>query len=186
MKVRLENVRLSFPQLFEPKSINNSDPKFSASFLYEPESQAHKAMKKAMAVVAKEKWGEKAEEVYKQLKAKDRIAVHDAATKSDYAGYEEGLLFTNASTSVAPTVVDKDRTRLTVAAGRPYSGCYVNAVVDVWAQDNQYGKRINASLGGVQFVADGERLAGGISVSEDDFEALGDAEEETTDEELFD
>jgi hypothetical protein len=44
--------------------------------------------------------------------------------------------------------------------------------VEVWAQDNQHGKRINASLLGVQFVRDGEKLAGGSTATADDFEAI--------------
>jgi hypothetical protein len=46
-------------------------------------------------------------------------------------------------------------------------------VVELWAQDNQYGKRINASLGGVQFAKDGESFGGGGNVVEaDDFDDL--------------
>ena len=37
----------------------------------------------------------------------------------------------------------------------------MNAIVELWAQDNNYGKRINASLAGVQFAKDGEAFAGG-------------------------
>lgn len=36
--------------------------------------------------------------------------------------------------------------------------------------DNNFGKRINASLGGVQFYRDGDAFAGGGVASEDDFD----------------
>ena len=50
-------------------------------------------------------------------------------------------------------------------------------VIDVWAQNNQYGKRINAQLDGVQFVRDGEPFGeGGISV--DAFDAFGDDDDD--------
>jgi hypothetical protein len=43
-----------------------------------------------------------------------------------------------------------------------YAGCYVNAVLRIWAQDDpDYGKRINASIEGVQFWRPGERFGGG-------------------------
>jgi hypothetical protein len=45
-------------------------------------------------------------------------------------------------------------------------------VVEIWAQDNNYGKRINASLKGVQFVRDGDAFAGGGAASPDEFEDL--------------
>jgi hypothetical protein len=70
-------------------------------------------------------------------------------------------------------VVDRDRTPLTASDGKPYAGCFVNAVVELWAQDNQYGKRINASLGGVQFAADGDAFGGGgVRTEADDFDDL--------------
>lgn len=32
------------------------------------------------------------------------------------------------------------------ADGLVYSGCYVNARIELWAQDNANGKRVNAKL----------------------------------------
>jgi hypothetical protein len=67
--------------------------------------------------------------------------------------------------------VDKDRSPLVSADGRPYSGCYVNAQVEVWAQDHKsFGKRINAQLLGVQFVEDGDSFqAGAPPANPEDF-----------------
>ncbi|MDC5277565.1 DUF2815 family protein, partial [Acinetobacter baumannii] len=75
------------------------------------------------------------------------------------------------------------KTPLVQADGRPYAGCYVNAAIELWCQDNNYGKRINASLRGVQFLKDGEAFAGGGVASEDDFEDLSAADE--TEDPLF-
>uniref|UniRef100_T1HEF4 Uncharacterized protein n=2 Tax=cellular organisms TaxID=131567 RepID=T1HEF4_RHOPR len=38
--------------------------------------------------------------------------------------------------------------------------------------DNNFGKRINASLGGVQFLRDGDAFAGGGVATPDDFENM--------------
>lgn len=173
MKVHLKDVRLAFPNLFEAKSVQDQgQAKFSASFIFPPDHPAVKQIKQAMEHVAKEKWGEKAAATFKTIKAQNRLALHDGAEKaSQYEGYE-GNLYINASNALRPTVVDRDRTPLQPADGKPYSGCYVNAIVELWAQDNKYGKRINASLMGVQFYRDGERLAGGAVASEDDFEEI--------------
>ena len=175
-KVRLNNVRLAFPVLFEPKRVNDQgEAKYSSAFLFPPDHECIAKVKAAMAEVAKEKWADKAAEVFKSLKASDRLALRDGNAKSEYAGYE-GMMFINSSNQLRPTVLDGNKTPLTIADGKPYAGCYVNAVIELWAQDNKYGKRINASLLGVQFYRDGERLAGGTVASEDDFEAVPGAE----------
>ena len=75
-------------------------------------------------------------------------------------------------------VLDRDRTPLSEDDNRIYAGCHVNGVLELWAQDNQYGKRINANLLGVQFFKDGAPFADGVSVSADDFVAFGDDEED--------
>jgi hypothetical protein len=172
MKVSLIDVRLTFPQLFEPKQVNGQgDPKFSAAFLFAREHPARAKLEEAVVAAAKEKWGTKADEVLKQLKASDRLPVHDGDSKSEYDGYT-GNLFVNSSNKIRPLVIDGNRSPLSVQDGKPYSGCYVNAIVEVWAQDNNFGKRINASLMGVQFLRDGERLAGGAVAAADDFEEI--------------
>ena len=50
-----------------------------------------------------------------------------------------------------------------------YSGCYVDCSVEIWAQDNQYGQRVNAQLRGVMFVRDGDAFGAGGSASADEF-----------------
>ena len=183
MKVKLNNVRLSFANaLFEPQQVQGvGDPKFSGSFLFPPDHPAVKEIKKAMEEAAKDKWGAKAGDVYKALKAGDKLCLHDGDAKTEYEGYA-GNMFVNASNKIRPLVINTDKSPLTAADGIPYSGCYVNAVIDVWAQDNKFGKRINASLQGVQYLRDGDRLSGAGVASEDDFEAIPEAQGESLDE----
>lgn len=172
MKVQLQNVRLSFPHLFEPSQVQGQgDAKFSASFIIPKDHASLAELSKAITAVAAEKWGAKATEMLTQLKATGKLPVRDGDGKASYAGYA-GNLYLNASSKTRPLVLNSDKSPLTVVDGKMYSGCYVNAIVQMWAMDNQYGKRINASLMGVQFVKDGERLAGGETASADDFEAI--------------
>jgi hypothetical protein len=77
-----------------------------------------------------------------------------------------------ASASKRPMVLDRDRSPLTENDNRVYAGCYVNAIIELWAQNNQWGKRINANLLGVQFFKDGEPFADGETANADDFEAF--------------
>lgn len=172
MKVSLKNVRLAFPNLFEAKAVNGEgDPRFSASFLMDPKHPAVAELQKAFETVGKEKWGAKWPQVKKELELKDRTALHDGDTKAEYAGFE-GMMFVNAGNKVRPLVIDRDKSPLIAADGKPYAGCYVNASIELWCQDNNYGKRINASLRGVQFLKDGDAFAGGGTASDDEFDDI--------------
>ena len=172
MKVHLKDVRISFANIFEPKQVQGQgEAKFSAAFLFPRTHPATAELTAAIQAAAKEKWGAKADEVLKALKASDKLCAHDGDSKSDADAYP-GNLFVNASNKVRPLVIGPQREPLVATDGKPYSGCYVNAIIEVWPQDNTFGKRVNASLLGVQFLRDGERLAGGGVAAADDFEAL--------------
>ncbi|NKD56055.1 MULTISPECIES: DUF2815 family protein [unclassified Haematospirillum] len=172
MKIKLENVRLTFPVLFEARTVNGEGkPAFSASFLLDPADPQVKALNQAIEQVAREKWGAKTEAVLKQMRAQDKVCLHDGDLKSNYDGFPGGL-YVSARSTIRPLVIDKDRSPLTEADGKPYAGCYVNASVELWAQDNNYGKRINAGLRGVQFFRDGDAFAGGGAASEDEFDDI--------------
>lgn len=173
MKIKLQNVRLAFPQLFEAKTVNGEgEPAFSASFLLTPDHPSIPELRKAFEAVGKEKWGAKWPNVKKEIEAKDRLALHDGDTKADYAGFE-GNWYVSTRNKTRPLVIDRDKSPLTAADGRPYAGCYVHASIELWCQDNNYGKRINASLRGVQFYQDGDAFAGGGAASEDEFDDIG-------------
>lgn len=174
MKIKLQNVRLAFPDLFEAKTVNGEgEPAFSATFLMEPYHPAVAELRAAFEKVGKEKWGAKWPNVKKEIEAKDRLALHDGDTKADYAGFE-GNLFVSSRNKTRPLVIDRDKSPLTAADGKPYAGCYVHASIELWCQDNAYGKRINASLRGVQFYKDGDAFAGGGAASEDEFDDIED------------
>ncbi|MDP8051027.1 DUF2815 family protein [Pasteurella atlantica] len=179
MKVKLKDVRLAFPALFQAKTINGEgDPRFSATFLLEKNSANAKAIENAINQVAKDKWDDKAEAILKGIRTRNAVCLHDGAEKAEYDGFD-GKMYVSASNSAKPKILDRDKTELIQVDGKPYGGCYVNAVIDIWAQDNKYGKRINASLMGVQFFRDGDAFAGGGVASEDDFEDLGVDENDT-------
>lgn len=172
MKLKLQNVRLAFPALFEAKTVNGEGkPAFSAALLIDPADPQVKAINAAIDATAKEKWGAKAEAMLKTLRAADKLALHDGDLKASYDGFA-GNLYISARNVVRPTVLDADKAPLVAADGKPYAGCYVNAVLDLWAQDNNYGKRINATLMGVQFARDGDSFTGGGAAGEDDFDDI--------------
>ncbi len=172
MKLKLENVRLAFPVLFEAKTVNGEGkPAFSASLLIDPADAQVRAINAAIEQVAKEKWGAKADAILKTLRATDKVALHDGDLKSTYDGFA-GNLYISARSTTRPLVIDKDKSPLTEQDGKPYAGCFVNASIELWAQDSSYGKRVNASLRGIQFFRDGDAFAGGGAASEDEFEEI--------------
>ena len=174
----LENVRLSFPSLFTATSFQPDQPKkYSATFIVAKGTKEHKALLAEVERVATERWGQKAKDILVSLKAANKICVRDGSEKAHMDGFGEDVVFFGASSDKRPGVYDRDRTPLTSEDGRPYAGCYVNARVTLWAQDNQFGKRINAEISGVQFVADGEPFGGGgRPASADEFPALEERE----------
>lgn len=175
MKIKLTNVRLSFPDLFEATTVNGEGtPSFGATFLIDPADPQVKTINAAISQVAKDKWGVKAEAILKQMRAADKVCLHDGDTKSQYQGYE-GMLFVASRSKTRPLVIDRDKSPLTAEDGKPYSGCYVNCTLELWAQDNSFGKRVNAQLGGVQFFKDGDAFSGGGSAADaDDFDEITD------------
>ncbi len=174
MSYRIENVRFNYTNsLFtaqKPKTGEGKE-KFSVVALFPKDHPQVAAIKAEMLKVADAKWPGKGAEVLKQLAAGDRLCLHDGDAKADKPGYE-GNLFINASNELRPLVVGPQREPLVAADGKPYSGSYGNIIVEFWAQDNQFGKRINASLLGVQHIKDGERLSGGGVAAADDFDAI--------------
>lgn len=143
-------------------------PAFSATGILKPGHKSIPLVQKAMLAAAEAKWPGKGQQVLQALAAGGRICLRDGNSKPDTAGYP-GNFFISARTPTHPLVIDQNRQPLTAASGKPYSGSRVNMSLAIWAQDNQYGKRINAQLRGVQFVGDGTPLAGGGPASADEF-----------------
>jgi hypothetical protein len=171
MRLMLRDVRLAFPSLWKATApAGGGEAAFSASFLMAPDHKQMKDLKTALTKIAAEKWGAKGAAIYKALEAADKLCLHNGDAKADYEGYE-GNFFVSTRSKVRPSVFDQQRQELNEADGKPYSGCYVNASIELWAQDNQFGKRINAQLRGVQFLRDGDAFAGGSRPADaDEFE----------------
>lgn len=178
MRLTLDNVRISFADgLFTAKKGQeaNSKAKYQSSFLFPEIHPAYKALKAAFPLLANEKWGVKGAAQLKALEVSDKLCLHNGDTKT-YVGYA-GNWFVSASNATRPTVRHRDgRTPITLEDGIIYSGCRVRAFIELWAQDNGFGKRINASLRGVQFYLDDERFSGGGAADEDEMTPIADAD----------
>lgn len=163
MKIKLNNVRLSFPSLFRKGTFAGEETKYEATFLLNKTEQKDliEQIQKGIAeLISTELKGAK-------LPA-DKICLKDGDT-FEYDGYA-GHYSIKASSQKRPIVLNRDKSPLTEDDNIIYPGCYVNAIIDLWAQNNSWGKRINASLLGVQFAKDGEPFGDGSGASADDFD----------------
>lgn len=172
-RVTLQNVRLSFPVLFEAKAFEpGAKPRFDATFLVEPGSANDKKIKAAIDEAAKDAYGAKAAAFLKSFEGNSNKYCYLDGDLKEYDGYE-GMMYLACHASARPLVIDRDKTPLTEQDGKPYAGCYVNATVDIYAQTGKY-PGIRASFNGVQFASEGDAFGGGARGSLDDFEDLSD------------
>lgn len=177
-KFNIENCRIAFANdLWVAKAINGGKPRYSASFLVPPTHPAVAKLRAVMDKVATDKWGTKAPAVMKALEAQDRLCLHDGNLK-EYAGYP-GNLYVSAARRPEegrPRMVDRSGNDITQESGIIYSGCRVIALLEIWALDNpqkpEFGKRICATVRGVQFFANDDRFSGSGTASDDEFQKL--------------
>ena len=171
--VKLANVRLSFPHLFEAYAgMEGSEPKFSCNLILDNTTHAQildqiDALIERLAL----------DEFKKKVPLKHRC-LKDGNEKLDTEGYGDGVSFISASRKTRPAVVDRDLTPLTEADGKIYAGCYVDATIRLWVQNNKWGKGVNAELRAVRFNRDGESLGGSVPVNvENEFDGMEGGEE---------
>jgi hypothetical protein len=171
-RILLKDARLAFPNLFEPTTVNGEGkPRYSATLIIPADHPQLEEIKKKIDAVAKEKWREKAGALLSGLYKTGKVALHDGDEKAQYDGFAGNMFVTAAAQeNAAPTVIDRDRSPLTQRSGRPYAGCFVNASLELWVQDNAYGKRVNCTLRGVQFLRDGDSFSAGRPADSDEFD----------------
>lgn len=192
MKLKLLNVRIAFCQNLFSKGGMPGDPedkhRFSSTFIIDGEDKEQlENVSKVIKSVAKDKWNDKADGILKKIKADKKICLKpgDDKTNADGEVYEgfEGNYCITASNTVAPLVIGRNRDEVIAEdSGKLYAGCYVNCMLDIWPQDNSYGKRINAKVTGVQFVKDGDSFGSSSAPARaEEFDDLGTDEEVSDD-----
>lgn len=166
-KIFLKNVRISFADLFKKGSFNGEETKYGATFLLNKEEHADSIAEIKAQIADLVKTSLKGAKV-----PADKLCLRDG-DEVEYDGYA-GCFSIKCSTKKRPIVIDRDRSPLTEDDGKPYGGCYVNASIDLWVQNNAYGKRVNSTLLAVQFAKDGEPFADGSTGDVNDFDMLDD------------
>ena len=154
---------LSYPYLFKPRApmagASNQDPQYQATLVFPPGTDL-KVLSAAAKECAREKWGDKGEEVYR--KAKHPTFRTDATDK----GYADGSVYIQIKSKTAPGIVDRykdpvtGKPRIITDPNEMYAGCQVRASVRAFAYDANGNKGVSFSLQNIQKVGDGERLDG--------------------------
>lgn len=164
--ISIKNARLSFPSLFKKSVFEGKEGKFEATLLFpKTDTKTYKAIMDAI---------EASKVANNKLKVPENKYFIKDGDEFEYDGYE-GMWAVKASNNKRPTIINRDKSVITEDDEIVYAGCYVNAIIEPWAQNNQFGKRINANLLGIQFVKDGEPFSdGGKTADADDFEEIED------------
>ena len=159
-------VRLSYANVWEPASINGSNPKYSVSLIIpKSDTKTIAAINAAVDAAIKEgvaKFGGKIPN-----KAALKLPLRDGDTeRPDDEAYADSY-FVNANSSTAPGIVDADRQPI-IDHSEVYSGVYGRASINFYAFNSNGNKGIACGLNNLQKIRDGEPL-GGKSRAEDDF-----------------
>lgn len=174
--------RISFANIWKPKSINGSEEKYSVSCLIPKGDKAtlmmiHKAVEAAKADGKTRKWNGK---IPPNLKLPLRDGDIDRPEDDNYAGH----MFLNASSKDAPQIVDR-KVQPILDQMECGSGDYCYVSVNFYPFNANGNRGVAAGLGNIQKVKDGERLSGRTS-AESDFETLEDGADAFAEEDLPD
>lgn len=160
--------RLCFPSLFEPRSFEGSEPKYSCVLVFPPASAmspqdqaAMQGLKSAAKAAVAEKWGDKPP---KGVKSPFRAC----SEKEDVDGFNDGEVFITISSKDRPNVVDSNVQPI-LSAEDIYAGAKVRASVRAYAFDRNGNKGVSFGLDNIQKVGEGRRVGGGRRKAEDDF-----------------
>lgn len=159
--------RLSYAHIWEPASVNGSDPKYSVCCII-PKGDT-KTLTRLNALIDKVKnesagkWGGK---VPKKLK----LPLRDGDAERDDENYADAM-FLNCNSANAPKVID-GRCQPIMDDDEVYSGCYANVKISIFAFNSSGNQGIGCGLVAVQKTKDGTRLSG--STGTEGFNAVDD------------
>lgn len=189
-RIMLKNVVLAFPALAEAQSFGEGEPAYGAKFPIKPNAEHQKAIEAAILAEAKEAWKDKAASVVDMLAEDGKLCFVKKVYKSKktgepYTGFEGMHFLSTRNAKTQPTVFDQYGEEVSGKGDierKAFSGAVVNASVEIWAQDNKWGRRVNCSLRGVMLTGEGENIGGGSApASADEFAGLAKAKADADD-----
>lgn len=169
-------VRLSYANIWEPRSIQGSKPKYSVSLIIpKSDTKTINAIEKAIDAAIDEglaKFGGK-----KPNKAALKTPLRDGDIERDDPAYADSwFLNANANETNPPQIVDANLNKI-IDRAEVYSGCYGRVSLDFYAFNTNGNRGIACGLGNIQKLADGEPLGGGTT-AEQDFGSFDDLDDD--------
>lgn len=174
-------VRLSFPDLFKPVEFKAGDgkPRYNASYLVVPGGANDKLIRAAIAAAIAEKVDAKKVVAFtKAVEGQGNKYCYVSGDTKEYDGYAGTMVLTShrRAQDGKPGVFDCTRAGpdgkplpLDQESGKPYAGCYVNASLDIYAQEGE-NPGVRCGLKGTFFAADGDAFSGSAAAKGDDFD----------------
>lgn len=160
--ITLKNVRISFPSLFQKAISNdypNAEPAYVATFILDPVE--HKESLKEMSVGISqllENMGTSIDKV--RLNNPKGICLRNGNDLENVRPeYVDKYTLKASNKKIRPPVYDKNKSIVLEEDNVIYPGCYVNAIIELFAYD-KVSKGVSACLKGVQFSKEGECLSG--------------------------
>lgn len=174
----LSNARLSFPHLVEPHApVAGGIKKYSADFILAPNDPGVQQFMQRYGALAMEKWGDNANAVMQMIQSDRKLRCYgmgtdkiDKKTFKPYSGYD-GMFYISANKDQMPQMIQENGQPVEVGntmayqalARKMYGGCYVNAAIKPWIQENSFGRGIRCDLVAIQFSKDGEAFGEGAA-----------------------
>ena len=168
-KVITGKVRFSYANVWEPKSINGGDEKYSVSLIIpKNDTKTINDIKKAIEVAKQDGKAKFGGRIPANLKTPLRDGDID---RPDDEAYKDSY-FINANSKDKPQIVDKN-VKPILDQSEVYSGCYGRASISFYAFNSNGNKGIACGLGNLQKLAEGDALSG-RSKAEDEFSIFED------------
>lgn len=158
-------VRLSYANVWEPKSINGGTEKFSVSMIIpKSDTKTINAINAAVDAAIEEGRGKFGGKIPNRAALKLPLRDGDVDRPDDEA-YKNSY-FVNANSNSAPEIVDKALNPI-MSRSEVYSGVYARVSVNFYAFNSNGNRGIACGLGNIQKVRDGEPLGGKTSAADD-------------------
>jgi hypothetical protein len=158
-------VRLSYANVWEPKSINGGTEKYSVSLIIpKSDTKTLNAINEAVDAAIEEGKGKFGGKIPNKAALKLPLRDGDIDRPDDEA-YADSY-FINANSITPPQVVDKNVNPV-LDRSEVYSGVYGRVSVSFYAFNSNGNKGIACGLGNVQKIRDGEPLGGRTNAAEE-------------------
>lgn len=167
-KITVKGVILSYEHVHRPwcKDPEKETPKYSGKFMLNAETHEKEIeiIENFLADLKKSYWPNGIKMKPADLFFRDG----DQEGKEEMEGH--WIISASEKATHKPAVLDRDKTPVTEADDKIYSGAVVNVMIKPWKQDNKWGKKINANLLAVQFVKHGKKFGGGGGATQKDID----------------